>query len=220
MPVRNVSNYGGNITGAVPSRKLGRIVHFESLTERAYIYLLEHDQQVEHYEEQPCTIHYFVEGQRRRYTPDFAVSWTEGLPSLVECKPTAHLDDLDNHLKWTAAQLWCGRHGYTFAVVTDALVQQHAILLDNLGALAGHAYQRYAPQTLDAVLAAVQGAGAPVTVGTVVEQLPQLRPQHARACIWHLLAVGALTADLTQPLHVKSTFVSLGGDVHAQALRL
>ncbi|HEU5379687.1 MAG TPA: TnsA endonuclease N-terminal domain-containing protein, partial [Ktedonobacteraceae bacterium] len=82
MPVRNVSNHGGNMTGAIPSRKLGRMVHFESLTERAYIYLLEHDDQVTRYEEQPCTIHYHVEEQRRRYTPDFAVSWTEGLPSL------------------------------------------------------------------------------------------------------------------------------------------
>lgn len=220
MPVRQVSNHGGNITGAVPSRKVGRIVHFESLTERAYIYLLEYDDQVTHYEEQPCRIDYAVEGQRRHYTPDFAVSWREGLPSLIECKPTTHLDDEDNRLKWTAAQLWCARHGYTFAVVTDALIRQHAILLDNLGALAGHAYQRYAPQTLDAVLAVMQAAGAPIPVGIIVERLPQLHPQHARACIWHLLATDALTADLTQPLHVKSTLVSLGGVVHARALRV
>ncbi len=40
MPIRNVSNHGKNITGAIPSRKLGRMVHFESLTERAYYYLL------------------------------------------------------------------------------------------------------------------------------------------------------------------------------------
>lgn len=220
MPVRKVSNHGGNITGAVPSRKLGRMIHFESLMERAYIYLLEHDRRVTHYEEQPCRIDYISDGQRRHYTPDFAVSWTEGLPSLVECKPSTHLDDDDNRLKWTAAQLWCARHGFTFAVVTEALMQQHAILLDNLAALAGHAYQHYAPQSLDAILAVIQESEAPILVSIVVGRLPQLHPQHVRACIWHLLATGTLAADLTKPLHVKTTLVSLGGDVHAQAFCL
>lgn len=220
MPVRNVSNHGRNMTGAIPSRKLGRMVHFESLTERAYIYLLEHDWQVERYEEQPCRIRYRLAGKEHHYTPDVAVFWREGPPSLVECKPTAHLDDPDNQLKWTAARLWCARHGFTFAVVTEALVQQHAILLDNLGALASHAYQRCAPQALDAVLAIVQAEGVPLAVGSVVERLPQLGREQTRACIWHLLATGTLTADLTMPLHIKTTLVSLGGDVHAQALRV
>jgi hypothetical protein len=220
MPVRNVSNHGGNITGAIPSRKLGRMVHFESLTERAYLYLLEHDPQVARYEEQPCRIRYQIAGREHHYTPDVAVFWREGLPSLIECKPAARLDDPDNQAKWMAARLWCAQHGYTFAVVTEALAQQHAILLDNLGALAGHAYQRYAPQALDAVLAVVQAAGGPLTVSAAVERLPQIRPQHARACIWHLLATGTLLTDLTKPLHVKTTLVSLGGDFHASALRV
>jgi hypothetical protein len=92
--------------------------------------------------------------------------------------------------------------------------------VDNVGALAGHAYQRYAPQALDAVLAVVQIVGVPLTVGALVDQLPQLHPQVARACIWHLLATGILLTDLTKPLHVKTMLISLGGDLHAQALRL
>lgn len=220
MPVRNVSNHGGNVTGAIPSRKLGRMVHFESLTERAYLYLLEHDPQVERYEEQPCRIRYDLAGQNHHYTPDVAVFWREGLPSLVECKPDARVDDPDNLPKWTAARLWCARHDYTFAVVTEALMQQHAILLDNLGALAGHAYQRYAPPALDAVLAVVLAAGGSLTVSAAVERLSQFHLQHARACIWHLLATGILLTDLTKPLHVKTTLVSLGGDFHASALRV
>ena len=91
------------------------------------------------------------------------------------------------------------------------LVKQHAVLLDNLSNIAGHASARFAPQTLDYVLAAVQSAGGSLTVDELVSKLPRLRLQVARACVWHLLAAGTLTADLTQKLHVKRTVVTLAG---------
>lgn len=215
MPVREIQNYTGkHITGAVPSPKLGRMVYFESLTERAYIYLLEHDLRVRSYEEQPVVIHYRCEGRARHYTPDFKVEWSDCKPSIVECKPADQLDKEANRRKWTAARLWCKEQDYTFSVVTDELVQQHAVLLDNLSNIAGHAYARFAPQTLDYVLAAVQSAGGNLTVEELVSKLPVLSVQVARACVWHLLAIGTLTADLTQPLHVKRTVVTLAGSSH------
>jgi hypothetical protein len=56
MPVKKVSNRGGNIIGRFPSLKLGRMVDFESLIERDFIYVLDFEPDVESFSEQPLTI--------------------------------------------------------------------------------------------------------------------------------------------------------------------
>ena len=71
MPVRNVSNRGGNAIGRFPSLKMQRMIAFESLLERDFIYLLDYDAAVTWFEEQPLTIEYQHEGKLRHYTPDF-----------------------------------------------------------------------------------------------------------------------------------------------------
>jgi len=53
MPVRNVSNRGGSVIGRFPSIKMERMIAFESLLERDFIYLLDYDARVEWFEEQP-----------------------------------------------------------------------------------------------------------------------------------------------------------------------
>jgi hypothetical protein len=73
MSVRRVSNRGGNIVGHFPSLKLGRMVAFESLIERDFIYLLDYEPAVEHFSEQPLVIRYQHAGKKRQYTPDFHV---------------------------------------------------------------------------------------------------------------------------------------------------
>jgi hypothetical protein len=70
MPVRKVSNRGGNIIGKFPSIKMRRMIAFESLLERDFIYLLDYDKDVEWFEEQPLTIEYQHEGKRRHCIPD------------------------------------------------------------------------------------------------------------------------------------------------------
>jgi hypothetical protein len=73
MPVRKVSNRGGNTIGHFPSLKMGRMIDYESLIERDLIYLLEFEQDVTWYAEQPLTIPYHYEEKERDYTPDFHI---------------------------------------------------------------------------------------------------------------------------------------------------
>jgi len=46
-PVRKATNRGKNIIGYFPSVKMGRMINFESLIERDFIYLLDFEQEVE-----------------------------------------------------------------------------------------------------------------------------------------------------------------------------
>jgi hypothetical protein len=60
--------------GKFPSLKLGRMVGYQSLIERDFIYLLDFDATVTTYAEQPFSLHYKDGSKQRRYTPDFCFS--------------------------------------------------------------------------------------------------------------------------------------------------
>jgi hypothetical protein len=145
MPVRKVSNHGGNVIGRFPSAKMGRMVAFESLLERDFIYLLEYDRSVEWFEEQPLSIEYVQEGKRLQYTPDFHLL-EHKQHVLVECKPTRFVETEENHRKFAAARVWCGECGWEFRIMTDQQIRS-GFRLQNVKLLA-----RYARQKVDAVM--------------------------------------------------------------------
>ncbi len=118
MSVRKVSNRGGNIVGKFPSLKTKRMVQFESTVERDYLYLLDYEADVIHFEDQPLTIEYRHEGKLLRYTPDFLVV-KPGQHILIECKPQALVSSEGNQLKIAAAHEFAVRQGWQFRVVTD-----------------------------------------------------------------------------------------------------
>ncbi|HIF5799272.1 Tn7 transposase TnsA N-terminal domain-containing protein [Vibrio parahaemolyticus] len=49
--------------------------------------LLEFSLQIVNFEAQPIGFEYFIEGKRRRYTPDFLVTYEDSYQSFYEIKP-------------------------------------------------------------------------------------------------------------------------------------
>lgn len=140
MPVRKVSNRGGNVIGRFPSTKQGRMIAFESLLERDFIYLLDYDPAVEWFEEQPLRIEYQHETKTLHYTPDFHVV-ERGKHVLVECKPERFVDTEENNRKFAAAREWCGEQNWEFRVVTEQSVRT-GFRLQNIKLLAQYARQK------------------------------------------------------------------------------
>ncbi len=95
-----------------------RMIAFESLIERDYLYLLDYELDIEWFVEQPLTIEYRHDGKPLHCTPDFHVV-AAGRDVLVECKPQALVDKEENQRKFGAACTWCTNRGWTFRVVTD-----------------------------------------------------------------------------------------------------
>lgn len=184
MPVRKVSNKGGNAIGRFPSLKLGRMVDFESLLERDYLYLLDFERDVEWFEEQPLTVEYRQDGQDRRYTPDFHV--VRGGDFLVECKPHALVADEENQFKFRAARAWCAERGWTFQVVTDQEIRA-GWRLKNVRFLTRYARHRIPPDIRGRVRACLHAAGAPVLLDNLVERVAA--PDNAAAVIAAVLGL-------------------------------
>lgn len=182
MPVRKVSNRGGNSIGRFPSLKMGRMIAFESLLERDFIYLLDYDVRVEWFEEQPLTIEYLHAGQTRHYTPDFQLV-EAGRQILVECKPERFVDTDDNPRKFAVARDWCASRGWEFRVVTDQI--RAGFRLQNIKRLTPYARLAVDVSLRSRIEAYLQAAST-TTLQALAQSIDPADPQRVIACLLHL----------------------------------
>jgi hypothetical protein len=97
-----VTRSGRGFRGYYPSKKLNRLVQFESILERDAIQLFEQAEAVSEYREQPTIIYYHDEdGQPRKYYPDFEVILEAGDIVHAEVKPAIKLLKADIAKKYS-----------------------------------------------------------------------------------------------------------------------
>ncbi|MES2321208.1 MAG: TnsA endonuclease N-terminal domain-containing protein [Pseudomonadota bacterium] len=126
MPVRKIPKNHLCVTGKFASRKNGQMGGFESLLEKEYMLLMDFDDMVEGFEEQPVNIP--LVGVAKGYTPDLLVrflpdpitGWVRA-PLLTEVK---HSDDLKKYAekyapKFAAAALYVLERGWDFCITTE-----------------------------------------------------------------------------------------------------
>jgi hypothetical protein len=124
------NNGGGKNIGKFPSLKLGRIVWWESLLERDFIYLLEFDGAVLSYAEQPFRIRYTLNGKRHSYTPDFLVN-RKNKRQIVEVKLRKKAGKEHYVILFRIIAAVCRNEGYEFVVATECDIRVQP-RLDNI----------------------------------------------------------------------------------------
>lgn len=76
MPVRKIPKNYLSVTGGFTSEKNARMLGCESLLERDLMILLEYDDTVQSFEEQPVKIPFAVDGRKRKpYVPDILIHY-------------------------------------------------------------------------------------------------------------------------------------------------
>lgn len=198
MAVRTVSNRGGNVIGRFPSLKMECMVQFESLVELDYLYLLDYEQDVERFEEQPLTIEYQYGGKTLHYTPDFHVvrsreNW------LIECKPDQFVDTDENQRRCSAATAWCNEQGWKFAVATADQIRA-GYRLQNVKFLTRYARHKVDPIARSRIFATMLGAKSPILITNLAKQAQPLDLSVGLAAIFHLTFHHELEMDLDQAL--------------------
>jgi hypothetical protein len=209
MSVRKVSNRGGNIIGRFPSLKLGRMVEFESLIERDFIYLLDFESEVALFSEQPLTIEYEHEGKGYHYTPDF---WLikGGQQMLVECKPVKMVDMPANQRKFTAARAWCAAKKWDFQVVTDEQLRR-GYRLTNIRFLTQFARYHIPSDVKGHIRACLGSVSIPVTIADLMGKVNLVPANLVKIPIYHMAFHHELVLNLDEAPISLNTPVSLGG---------
>jgi len=118
-----VTRSGRGFRGYFPSKKLNRLVEFESILERDAIKLFENSNEVIEYREQPTIVYYYIEGEQRKYYPDFELILESDQVVHVEVKPILKLTEPGNSLKYQAInEHYFSRPEY-FVVFTETQIR-------------------------------------------------------------------------------------------------
>lgn len=100
------------------SRKMGRLVSYDSRTEARVLQRLEDHPAVRIYQEQPLAIPYQDGDRTRLYYPDILMHLTDGRVVVVEIKPPLFMAASINLKKWAGMKMFCAERGYGL-LITD-----------------------------------------------------------------------------------------------------
>lgn len=210
MPVRKIPKNYLSVTGSFSSAKNGKSLGHEFLLERDLMILLEFDDTVECFEEQPVKIP-FKKGIKP-YVPDILIHYLSNSfgetrqPVLGEVK---HTDDLKKHKakyapKFEAASLYANERNWEWRIFTEKDIRTP--YLDNLKFLREYHSAEPAAALLDEVISYLQNVRGSVTLESLLQKLcpTEDRVLHMAPAIWHLVATKRITVNLKKPLTMKS----------------
>jgi hypothetical protein len=205
MPVRKVSNRGGNIIGSFPPQIKGEKVKYESTIERDLIYFFKFDPTVITYHAQPMVITSTdTEENTHRYTPDFLVVRTDR-KEIIECKPEALLDNSHTLQQIAIGQEWATNNDHDFAIVTDTNLRSGHTLA-NLKLLWRYSRLAVPTATLARSIDYMEKRREGISFQDLAMYLSTLAPQEAREpfmqapLIFSMLFRHILRAELTEPI--------------------
>ena len=116
--------------GRYYSDKLKREVSYRSMLEKQVYQLLDSDERVQTYSEEPCRIQYRMknEDNNRYYIPDLLISYKNGKQKIVEVKPSNLITEEMNVAKFKAAESYCAERSWTFEVWTENTILDYLSL--------------------------------------------------------------------------------------------
>lgn len=209
MPVRRIPRNYLHVTGRVSIADSDKSVAFESPLERDFYILMDYDTSVAGVEEQPVRIHYVGPSEvGKSYVPDALVTYVPSMarPKLL-CEIKSRADLRENWSDYCPGFRAAVRHaraeGWRFRIFTE--IEIRTPYLDNIKLL--REYRSFPgdelfKRRLLKHLLKVGGA-------TLEEVLLAMTPAGQQrgwflSQIWHLLAAGALSTDLSCPIAYSS----------------
>lgn len=132
MSVRKIKKSYLSCTGYFASYKNNNQIAFESVMERDLFMILEFDDNVLKYEEQPMRVYYPYNNSTRRYTPDVLITYKDNSQKLIEVKYASeltHNKDLVEKMG-ILKKYFLDEHHLAFDVFTDKDINTQ--YLDNL----------------------------------------------------------------------------------------
>lgn len=220
MPTRRITASPVKVTGTVPDGQ-----KFESTLEEDFFVLLRFNRLVASFEQQPVTLDWLdASGKMRSYTPDALVCYRidipeavglipmlcEVKPDIAEVKksprrrgPPRTEDEVENALKWAAAERYATRRGWGFKVYRESEIRTP--LLDNARFLLRY-HERLAPSNADSTLLDILRTRGPMVLGDWIGSIASGIEERALllpAC-YRLIGAGEVEADLSAPLSLQT----------------
>ena len=170
------------------------MIAFESRLEKDFIYFLEFDKRITHYEEQPVTIEYTFQNKTHKYTPDFHVVF-QGKNWLYECKPDKFLNQEDFLRKCHAAKNWCDEKGWTYEVAKESDIRS-GCRLENIKFLTTFARHNAIPEIKAKIFGSLSIGDNPVKIFDLANSITSFDSKEVHSVIFQM----AYFQELIMPL--------------------
>lgn len=206
MPVRKIPKSWTQVTGDFSSKKNNEVRGYESLLEKELMILLEFDDSVASFEEQPVKI---PMSGRRSYTPDLLIHYhpppiasAARKPLLAEVKHTRTLSEKADELepKFQAARDYAAERNWEFRVITESEIRTPR--LKTLQFL--HAYREaiYPESNARRILTTMGALEGQSTVRDLLAALSDDEDEQANLAdtIWAMVCKRQLLLDLDSPI--------------------
>lgn len=204
IPIQNRS-----VSGRFFSRKNNRLVDYESTLERDYFYMLEFDDNVIRYEEQPFGVIGKYKNRKVTYHPDVIILTDNSeQPLIVEVKYASDLEDPDKKDKITnklnEMDKWAKKNRAIHLLMTELDIR--SILLDNQKFLYGYIEPRRRSELYQEKVLHILSFEKRLKVIDIVDAYSsdEMKKPEIIPTIWYMLVNGQLNTNLNIPLTMHS----------------
>jgi hypothetical protein len=206
--------HGGSLW-MVRSPLLKRKCHFQFELEHDHWLLVEFNPEIVWFCEHPLKISMPVEGQDVGTVFDMLIKWRNGQWTLREIKleKTIHMERIapDVRRQLAAQRTWCEQYHVHYELLTEVLIRQNTLYLDNLKQMVPYLRNPFCPGTdqyLPVVKKMLTAAGS-VSLGELeAATTADLQPSLLRTIV-RMLSRGELTAPLETHKFNRSLPVAL-----------
>lgn len=206
MSVRKIKKSYISCVGYFKSYKNDKQLAFESILERDFFTVLEFDNNVISYEEQPFQIKYNLKGVSTRYTPDVLVIYKDSSQKVFEVKYQNAIDS-DPELQYKLTILKeeiMQQTSLPFEIFTD--IQLDTIYLKNCIFLYKFAFLIENTKIQANIQNALKLKKEPLSIKTFIEELSPEQSSQLQNLpyLWHVIFKNLSLVNMYQPITMSS----------------
>jgi hypothetical protein len=210
MPVRKIKKSYISCVGYFKSYKNNKQLAFESILERDFFTLLEFQNSVVAYEEQPLKIQYKLKAKNTRYTPDVLVTYNDGSQKIFEVKYQSDIDSdpkLQHKISVLKEEI-VRQMSLPLETFTDAQINQ--VYLKNCVFLYKNAFIPNNNVLTAKVLESFNNLPSPVSIKSFLELLSTKRTEQLQILpyLWHEIFKNTALVNINKPLTMSSLLLT------------
>lgn len=206
MLMRKIKKSHISVTGYFSSYKNKRQINFESKLEHDFYLLLEFDETVKSYQEQPFKVYYIFQDKKRRYTPDTLVNYTNDTQKVFEVKPIFKIqNDVELQEKiGLQKQKIKEEKNLELSIFTDE--NMNKIYMNNIKIIYNFAFIKVNKEIQDKIRKELLKLDVPIAVKNLLDRLTNTKADRLKYIpyLWNLVFNNLECMDFTKKITMAS----------------
>lgn len=204
--IRTVKKSHIAVSGYFASYKNKRQINFESKLEHDFYLLLEFDETVKNYIEQPFKVYYIYQDKKRRYTPDTLVNYVDGTQKVFEVKPIFKIQndiELQEKIELQKQKIKEEKN-LELCIFTDVNIDK--IYLNNIKIIYNFAFIKINKEIQDKIRKELLKLNVPIAVKNLLDRLTNTKADRLKYIpyLWNLVFNNLECMDFTKKITMAS----------------